>query len=369
MKKLITVSLLSGLLSLPTVVFAEASWYGSVRAGVSSGPTEDSRTTSQSGVTDFDSRWGIKGSSEVSEGLTAVYRYERKIESTDASDSGGRLSYVGLSGRFGTITVGQVWSASYNSFGAIVDKSGAYGMSDTTTRVGNAVSYAVTVGNLSLQADAIMDSSTKKSVDAFQVGATLGGLMETGSIAAAHIQHADVKGDGDKITFDGAIAPDYVVKNSFIVPKGTTAKSSSSYIVGQYEVGGMAIHLGASRYRSTNTCSGGLDENNQPIDLTGPFQCMKKVEHSATYAGIQGDVGDTGVSYFIQMRDLDSKRTDNLAPNAQTLTFSSTPWVLGLSRKLGGGASVHFEHGDIDIEDNITGVYADSTGIWLQVDF
>ena len=212
MKKLIAVSLLAGLLSLPTVVFAEASWYGSIRAGVSSAPTENSRTTGQTGVSDFYSRWGIKGSSEVSEGLTAVYRYERNIDSTDASDPGGRLSYVGLSGSFGTITVGQVWSASYNSFGAIVDKSGAYGASDTTTRVGDAVSYAVTVGNLSVQADAIMDSTTNKSVDSIQVGATLGGLMETGSIAAAHIQHADVKGDGDKITFDGAIAPDYVSK-------------------------------------------------------------------------------------------------------------------------------------------------------------
>ena len=358
MKKLIAVSLLAGLLSLPTVVFAEASWYGSIRAGVSSAPTENSRTTGQTGVSDFYSRWGIKGSSEVSEGLTAVYRYERKIDSTDASDPGGRLSYVGLSGSFGTITVGQVWSASYNSFGAIVDKSGAYGMSDTTTRVGDAVSYAVTVGNLSLQADAIMDSSTKKSVDSFQVGATLGGLMETGSIAAAHIRHADVEGDGNKITFDGAIAADYIVKDSFIVPINTTAKSSSSYIVGQYEVGGMAIHLGASRYESTNSCSGVSQTN----------VCFKKVKHTATYAGTQGNVGDTGVSYLFQVRDLDSKRIDHRAP-AQILNFSSTPWVFGLSRKLGGGASVHFEHSDTDIEDNITGDYADSTGVWLQVDF
>ena len=358
MKKLITVSLLAGLLSLPTVVFAEASWYGSIRAGVSSVPTEDSRTSSKSGVADFDSRWGINGSSEVSEGLTAVYRYERKIDSTDASDPGGRLSYVGLSGRFGTITVGQVWSASYNSFGTIVDKSGAYGASDTTTRVGDAVSYAVTVGNLSVQADAIMDSTTNKSVDSFQVGATLGGLMETGSIAAAHIQHADVKGDGDKTTFDGAIAPDYVNKIPLTVPNNTTAKSSSFYVAGQYEVGGMTVHLGASEFKSTNTCSG--------VGVTDG--CFIKVKHTATYAGIQGNVGDTGVSYLFQVRDIDSKRNDHRAP-AQTIPFSSTPWVLGLSRKLGGGASVHFEHGDIDIEDDITGDYADSTGVWLQVDF
>ena len=36
---------------------------------------------------------------------------------------GGRLAYVGLSGGFGTLTIGQIWSASYNSVGAITDNS------------------------------------------------------------------------------------------------------------------------------------------------------------------------------------------------------------------------------------------------------
>ena len=34
MKKLLTVVCLSGLLSVPSVVFAEASWYGSLRSGI-----------------------------------------------------------------------------------------------------------------------------------------------------------------------------------------------------------------------------------------------------------------------------------------------------------------------------------------------
>ena len=67
MKKLLTVVCLSGLLSVPSVVFAEedggATWYGSLRVGVTSSAT--------AGVADGGSRWGVKGSSEVSEGLTA----------------------------------------------------------------------------------------------------------------------------------------------------------------------------------------------------------------------------------------------------------------------------------------------------------
>ena len=136
--------------------------YGSIRTGIES---DDENNT---GVADFDSRWGIQGSSEVSEGLTAVYRYERSIHSTnagdsnddDGSDTGGRLSYVGLSGGFVTITVGKVWGAAYNHFGAIVDQVNWYGSTGTIEdiaggicfRFADAVSYAVSIGNVSLQA-------------------------------------------------------------------------------------------------------------------------------------------------------------------------------------------------------------------------
>ena len=152
MKKLLTVVCLSGLLSVPSVVFAEASWYGSLRSGILS----DGGTT---GVGDVfsTSRWGIKGSSEVSEGLTAIYNFESKINTTNASQPGGRLSYVGLSGGFGTLTLGQIWSATTNNFGAITDNSGFIGASETTGRHGSVVSYAVSVENISIQLDATMN--------------------------------------------------------------------------------------------------------------------------------------------------------------------------------------------------------------------
>ena len=99
---------------------------------------------------------GYQGSSEVSEGLTAVYRFEQKIDTAAADQTVGRLSYVGLSGGFGTLTIGQVWSASFNSVGAFFDNSTFLGDSETSYRVGHAVSYAVSVENISIQADAIM---------------------------------------------------------------------------------------------------------------------------------------------------------------------------------------------------------------------
>ena len=41
-----------------------------------------------------------------------------------------------------------------------------------------------------------------------------------------------------------------------------------------------------------------------------------------------------------------------------------TPWTLGLSRSLGGGATLNFEHGDPGEDGK-----ASSTAVWLQVDF
>jgi len=54
MKKVLTVSLLGVLLSIPLTIYAEASWYGSIRTGVESNDLNDT------GVADFASRWASR---------------------------------------------------------------------------------------------------------------------------------------------------------------------------------------------------------------------------------------------------------------------------------------------------------------------
>ena len=65
---------------------------------------------------------------------------------------------MGLSGGFGTLTLGHIWAASYNSVGAITDNSNYLGDSETTLRHGSVVSYAVSVEDISIQADAVMNN-------------------------------------------------------------------------------------------------------------------------------------------------------------------------------------------------------------------
>jgi len=342
MKKLLTVSLLGVLLSIPSVVFAEASWYGSIRAGIASSDA-DGDGQAETGVANFGSRWGIQGSNEVSEGLTAVYTYETGIDVTDASQGAGRLSYIGLSGGFGTVTVGHIWGAAYNHFGGIVDQAQWYGSSGASgPRHSNALSYAVSVGNVSLQADTLMDQATSQTGDGFNFGATLGGLMETGSIAIAHRKHADM----------GAVS------------------RSASYIAGNYGIGDMTVFLGYSEDSTDNSdCAA--------ADITDLGQaCLTDLKTKITYAGVHGGVGDTGVNYVFTMRsektstdgfagiDADDDDTFDAGENvAASSSDTDNPWTLGLNRSLGGGATLRFEHGEPDDDTDA------STALWLQVNF
>ena len=173
-------------MSVPSVIFADASWYGSLRGGVEVGGGNDAS------FKDGGSRWGIKGSSEISEGLSAIYRFEHKISTTDASQPGGRLAYAGLSGSFGTVSLGQIWSASFNHVGGITDGSWFYGNSETSYRVGNALSYAMSAGAISMQLDAVMDGGTDtgESVDQLEFGMTVS-LGDIGKLGLAYVDTKD----------------------------------------------------------------------------------------------------------------------------------------------------------------------------------
>ena len=118
---------------------------------------------------------------------------------------GGRLANVGVSGAFGTLSVGQIWSASDNHAGGILDNTQYYGDDKMTGRVGSALSYAFASGPMSMQADAIfsegapaagmvdMENDPSEDIQEFQFGLTVQ-IGEIGKIALSYID--------DKYTLD-----------------------------------------------------------------------------------------------------------------------------------------------------------------------
>ena len=102
------------------------------------------------------------------------------------------MAYAGLSGAFGTVSLGQVWSASFNHVGGITDGSWFYGNSETSYRVGNALSYAMSAGAISMQLDAIMDGAKDSgdAVDQLEFGMTID-LGDVGKVGLAYVDTKD----------------------------------------------------------------------------------------------------------------------------------------------------------------------------------
>ena len=326
-KQLIAVGL-AGLLAIPTVSFsaemAGASLYGSFRTGLSFGSGDAS-------VGDFTSRWGFKGSHEVSEGLTASYKYEAKMNTTNAesaggSDSilasqvddggtigesnlqdvdadadgtsdktsvggiGGRLSQISLSGGFGTITLGQIWSASAIHYGFAVDPSYVNGVfGGANYRNGNSVSYSSSAGDVSFQIDKVTGDAEKLELGA---SATLGPV----GVGVGHWGNAD-----DEAGFTGVA-----------VSAGAAGIN-------------LTVGLGSSK------------------DADGVKSKMNIIH-------VGGSVGDTGLSYALQVANADA---DGGVGDQNLLVVTNS---------LGSGASLIFEHvshGDDTESSSLLGLKVD----------
>ena len=140
----------------------------------------------------FSSRWGIKGESEVSEGMTAVYRFESKITNAEGKDDpgqdNGNFAYVGLSGGFGSLTLGKQNNAAYNHSGALRDIGNWEGGGDTNgSKTANSLSYAFSAESVSMQINAVMDAAkdTGSAVDQVEFGLSVG-LGDIGTVALGY---------------------------------------------------------------------------------------------------------------------------------------------------------------------------------------
>ena len=384
----------AGVLSVPSAVFAEASWYGSIRGGVE---------FSEGGTNYYDgaSRWGIRGSSEASEGLTAVYRFESKLSTSNASQPGGRLAFVGLTGGFGTFTLGQILSASYNHAGVIRDIGNWVSSPDTSVRVGNALSYAVSNDAFSMQFDAISTGGkdTGKTVDQLEFGMTVN-MGDFGRVALSHTSVYDtIEPVSYWADYTGTTADtrtDFEVKKIMVeISKADTTNLANGELnatglgaiarVGdKYSIGSCGAAADGSdacimveafeETRTTYTNSAGtntpattqvfyangvndydvvsarnVDEvgykaNHLSVEfglgaLTAALGYSESKKNGAsastktTYIGATGGIGDTGMDWRAFSRVVS-------APDGS----KTKPWGIGLGKSLGGGAWTYLEH-------------------------
>ncbi|MEZ5590955.1 MAG: porin [Gammaproteobacteria bacterium] len=67
-------------------------------------------------------RWGVRGSEDLGNGLSAIYHIETNLDADSHNGNGdsqtGRLAWVGLKGGFGAVKIGAQWTPYYNALGA-----------------------------------------------------------------------------------------------------------------------------------------------------------------------------------------------------------------------------------------------------------
>ncbi len=157
-KKLIAAAVASALAT--PVAIADVAVSGSIRTGVE-------YTGSEWVVADNFSRLRFKASSDLGNGQSAYMGYEFRVNSAQGSLVTGntqRLSYVGIKGDWGSLSLGSQWSTLFNTVGTFVDKShrygglGYWGEGGGQYRMKDSVALSTNIGGFSISADAQMNA-------------------------------------------------------------------------------------------------------------------------------------------------------------------------------------------------------------------
>ena len=190
MNKTLIAAAVSAALMAPVAAQADVTLYGRIHQGIKIVNPEMGDSTSD--FIGVGSRFGIKASSDLGNGLTASAQYEfgttsdrnnhgsnavteaadDSLWSADSSGITNRIATVGISGAFGSIDLGNQWGAYYNIAGVHMDptfhigSSIYYGIVDTNTyRTANTIKYSNSFGPVSLQLDVRLDDTDKKGGD------------------------------------------------------------------------------------------------------------------------------------------------------------------------------------------------------------
>ena len=159
MQKKLIAAAVAGALATP-VAIADVAVSGSIRTGVE-------YTGSEWVVADNFSRLRFKASSDLGNGQSAYMGYEFRVNSAQGSIVTGntqRLSYVGIKGDWGSLSLGSQWSTLFNTVGTFVDKSNRYGglgywgEGGGQYRMKDSVALSTNIGGFSVSADAQMNA-------------------------------------------------------------------------------------------------------------------------------------------------------------------------------------------------------------------
>jgi predicted porin len=281
--------------------------------------------------------WGLKGTEDLGGGLKANFKLESQFEMDTGKASNTlfeREANVGLSGGFGTVTLGRQYTTQYNAFGATdnvgnanVSTGGkvfATGVANMATRADNALrydspSFAGVSGSL-MYAFGENKNQTSNAVAGPPAVANTNNLGSSTDIIGASIKYAagpvmvtyahqeekkaqtslatsQVTNKYDLIggTYDFGVAK----LNAAYQQTKANATKDKEYNVGvTVPMGAFGLSAGYSKSKSTN---GATELNSDGFTLAGTYNLSKRTSMYAAYYNADvatGAVAKTETTFF-----------------------------------------------------------------------
>lgn len=311
-KKLLAVAVSTAVMAPVASQAADVTVYGRINNAIELTDVDGGKSTTD--ISNVSSRFGFRASSDLGNGLTASARYEFATvtdkEQSNVADL--RIGTVGISGGFGSITVGNQWSAYYNTVGTHIDPTYSVGYHIYSAYVGgpyrasNTVKYSNSFGPLYLELDVRLNESDedgdvaeKINGDGFGIGLSYS-LTDNITLAVAHDSEEDDLDDED-------IAPNLEEDRT-----GFAAKWSS---------GGFWAMFGWQE---------------REVELAGISGDISQI---SLYAGT--NIGES-TSLMIGYQDAEN---DN--PNLE-IDEDADQIILGVYHNMGGGLKLYYEGTSVD---------------------
>jgi len=214
MKKTIIAAAVAASVAAPAA-FAEVTVYGKMHYAL---VDTDANGTQTEDYNNNATRWGLKGSEDLGNGMKAFFQNEFGMNTIDAGTESARDAFVGISGDFGKITAGRMGAPTKGmlygignvqvadiNHGEAGDFAGAF--TSKGHRVNNALAYSNSFGGVNVtaaitgdQADAGTDFSENKS---FSIDTTVAGVkVGYASLNYGSGQGSDVDIFGAKMSMD-----------------------------------------------------------------------------------------------------------------------------------------------------------------------
>jgi len=216
------------------------------------------------------SRWGVRGSEDLGNGLSAIYHIETNINASEYNGNGdgqtGRLAWVGLQGGFGAVKIGAQWTPFYNALGAtdIFNEANWFDKYNGPFRQNNSILYETPSSITAFKGEAmlVMNGADPASdgIDVYDIGASgnFGPVYVGAAYRSEEGQPGVLNGDpgtkdnnmwGITASFDiagASIAALYTDYDSYGIfdLDGVEQGGNSWYVTGQYTFGNNILKAG-----------------------------------------------------------------------------------------------------------------------------